>query len=75
MIVGVLIYGNKMRRAFNVYVAALYLGIALFQTTAVTDSYGLVVITGNMALVLIVAIAWVWEVVSERNDFGRKKMI
>lgn len=37
VILGVWIYGNQMRRAFNVYVAVLYLAIALFQTTAVTD--------------------------------------
>jgi hypothetical protein len=73
VILGVLIFGNQMRRAFNVYVAVLYLAIALFQTTAVTDTYGLVVISGNLALVLVVAIAWVWEVAAERNDFGTRK--
>lgn len=73
LIVGVLVYGNKMRRGFNVYVAILYLALAFFQTAAVTDTYGLVVISGNTALVLVVALAWVWEVVVERNDFGTRK--
>jgi hypothetical protein len=73
VIIGVLIYGNTMRRVFNLYVAVLYLAIALFQTTAVTDTYGLVVLSGNMALVLVVALVWVWEVVAERNDFGARK--
>lgn len=71
--VGVLVYGNKLRRAFNVYAAALYLALALFQTAAVTDTYGLVVISGNMALILVVALVWVWEVVAERNDFRARK--
>lgn len=71
--VGVLMYGNRMRRVFNFYVAVLYLAIALFQTTALTDTYGLVVISGNMALVLIVSLTWVWEVVAERNDFEPRK--
>jgi len=73
LIVGVLVYGNKMRRAFNVYVAILYLALALFQTAAVTDTYGLVIISGNMALVLVVALVWVWEVIAERNDFETRK--
>lgn len=73
LIVGVLVFGNKMRRAFNVYVAALYLALALFQTTAITDTYGLVVISGNMALILVVALAWTWEGVAERNDFRVRK--
>lgn len=73
LIVGVLAYGNKMRRAFNVYVAVLYLALAFLQTAAVTNTYGLVVISGNLALVLIVALVWVWEIVVERNDFGTRK--
>ena len=73
LIAGVLVYGNKMRRLFNVYVAVLYLALALFQTTAVTDTYGLVIISGNMALILVVALVWVWEVVAERNDFSSRK--
>lgn len=73
LITGVFTYGNRIRRAFNLYVAVLYLTIALFQTTAVTETYGLVVISGNMVLVLIVAITWAWEVVAERNDFETRK--
>lgn len=73
LITGVFVYGNKMRRVFNVYVAVLYLALALFQTVAITETYGLVVISGNMALVLVVALAWVWEVVAEKNDFGARK--
>jgi len=73
LIVGVLVYGNRMRRAFNVYVAVLYVAFALFQTAAVTETYGLVVISGNMALILIVALLWVWGVVAERNDFVARK--
>jgi hypothetical protein len=73
LIVGVFVYGNKMRRAFNVYVGVLYLALAFLQTAAVTDTYGLVVISGNLALVLIVALMWVWEVIVERNDFEKRK--
>jgi hypothetical protein len=70
VIVGVLVFGNRMRRAFNVYVALLYFALAFLQTAAVTDKYGLVVITGNLTVVLIVALLWAWEAVVERNDFG-----
>lgn len=73
LIAGLLVYGNKVRRPFNVYVAVLYLALAFFQTAAVTDSYGLVVITGNLALILIVALVWIWEIIAERNDFEIRK--
>jgi hypothetical protein len=73
LIAGILTYGNRMRRAFNAYVAVLYLALAFLQTAAITDTYGLVIISGNLALVLSVAIAWVWEVVAARNDFRPRK--
>ena len=73
LIGGVMIFGNRMRRAFNVYVALLYIALAIFQTTAVTDRYGLVVITGNLALVLVVGLLWVWEVIVERHNFAPRR--
>jgi len=73
LIVGVLVAGNKMRRPFNIYVAVLYMAIAFFQSVAFTDTYGLVVLSGNLALILIVAMVWVWESIAERNDFRFRK--
>jgi hypothetical protein len=73
LITGLLMYGNKVRRAFNVYVALLYLVLSLFQTMALTESYGLVILTGNMVLVLVVALVWIWEVAVEMNDFAPRK--
>ena len=73
LIAGLLIFGNRVRRAFNGYVALLFLALAILQTTAVTDGYGLVVITGNLALVLVVGLVWAWEVLVERNDFTPRR--
>jgi hypothetical protein len=69
LIAGLMIYGNRVRRLFNGYVALLYTLLALFQTTAVTESFGLVVITGNLILILLVALLWWWEVAAEKNDY------
>lgn len=74
LILGVGFLGNRMRRAFNAYVAILYLALALFQTTAITEEYGFVIIVGNLALVLLLAVFWGWEAVVERNDFGPRKI-
>ena len=38
-----------------------------------TDRHGLAVITGNLVLVLIVALLWAWESVAQENDFARCK--
>jgi hypothetical protein len=69
LIAGVLAFGNRVRRAFNVYAAVLFFALALFQTAAITEAHGFVVISGNLALVLVVALAWVWETIAQRNDF------
>jgi hypothetical protein len=69
LIAGVMVLGNRMRRIFNGYVALLYVALACFQNIALTDTYGLVIIPSNLALILVVALLWSWEVVAERNDF------
>ncbi|MEJ2710629.1 MAG: hypothetical protein P8074_23655 [Anaerolineales bacterium] len=73
LIAGVLLFGNKLRRTFAVYVALLYIAMAIFQTTAFTETYGLAVITGNLVLVLLVGLVWTWEAIVERNDFAPRK--
>jgi hypothetical protein len=73
LIVGVILLGNKMRRAFNVYVAFLFLAIAIFQNSAQTAKFGFVVSTGNLIMVLLIALIWIWEVFTEQNDFTPRK--
>ena len=69
LIAGVMAFGNRVRHAFNGYVALLYVALACFQNTALTDTYGLIIIPSNLALFLVVALFWMWEVVVGRNDF------
>jgi hypothetical protein len=74
LITGVMVLGNRVRRAFNIYFALLFLAIAIFQNAGQTETYGLVVTTGNLILILIVALVWVWEVFVERNDFEPRRI-
>lgn len=74
LIAALIISGNKARWLFNAYIAILYLAIALFQNSAITESHGLVVLTGNLMLILVVSLAWMWEVAAERNDFSPRKI-
>ena len=74
LIAGLLLFGNRVRRAFNIYIALLYIALAIFQTTANTDDYGFVVLTGNLVLLLVVGILWVWESIVQKNDFTPRKI-
>jgi hypothetical protein len=69
LIGGLLALGNRVRPMFNGYVGILYTALAFFQHVALTDKYGLVIISGNLALILPVALLWIWEAFIERNDF------
>jgi hypothetical protein len=72
-IASIIIAGNKVRRVFNIYIALLFLTIAVLQNASQTEKYGLVVITGNLIMVMWVALAWIWEVFTEQNDYTPHK--
>ena len=61
--------GRKMARPFAVVIALFYLGIAVFQNTALTSSYGQVILTGNVVLMLLVAAFWIAEALSPVDEF------
>jgi hypothetical protein len=73
LIIGLFVFGNRMRRAFNLYAGILFLTLAIFQNAGQNEAYGLVVCTGNLILVLIVGLVWLWEVFAGQNDFELRK--
>jgi len=73
LIIGVIVLGNRMKCVFNIYVGLLFLVIAIFQNSGRTETYGFVVSTGNLIMVLIVALLWIWEIYAGQNDFTPRK--
>ena len=69
LIIGVVWLGNKTRKVFSGYVALFYLVAACFQQSGITEDFGLVVVTSNLVLILVVALLWGWEVISGQNNF------
>ena len=37
LVAAIFIFGNRARRVFNIYMTLIYLGLALFQTSAITE--------------------------------------
>jgi hypothetical protein len=74
LVMAVFIFGNRVRRVFNIYMTVIYLGLALFQTSAFTEDYGFVVISGNLVLVFLLALGWGLETLVERNDFSKRRI-
>jgi hypothetical protein len=73
LVIAIIIFRTKITRIFNIYVAVLSVALALFQTTAITGTYGFVILSGNLALTLVVALFWIWEAIANKNDFTPRK--
>lgn len=62
-------YGSKVGRVTDAYFSLLFLFFAFGQNIAVTENYGLSVITGNLVMVLVTGLFWVWEVYKPLNEY------
>jgi hypothetical protein len=70
LVVAILMWRDRATRWFDGYVAATLLLFALFQNAAVTQRYGLVILTGNVVVYAILALLWAWETILKANDFS-----
>jgi len=59
----------RVGRVVDLFFAILLLFIAFSNHIAVTDNYGLAVVTGNVVPILIVGLFWVWEVYRPQNNY------
>lgn len=69
LIISIFMFRRKISRIFNLYVAILTISISIFQHMAITNTYGFAIIVGNLVVVLIVALFWIWESISNKNEF------
>ena len=70
MIIGIILLGNRATRIFNIYVAISYVLFAFLQNIAYTEKYGLAIITINVAMFLLVAFSWFWDLLVQKNNFS-----
>ena len=74
LIFSLILFGNEIRRVFSLYVGITYLLFAVLQGIAITDKYGLGIVTGNFILMILVAIFWFWEASINKNNFAPQKL-
>ena len=67
-------YGSKIGRYASAFFGILFIFIAFSNHIAVTQSYGLVVVTGNLVSILIVGLYWMWEAYKPHNVYVFKKL-
>jgi len=54
-------YGSKVGRYASAFFGILFIFIAFSNHITVTQSYGLVVVTGNLVSILVVGLFWMWK--------------
>lgn len=73
LVISMIFLKNAVTRPFSVYVGITYVLFACLQNIAVTEKYGLGVITINIFMFSLVAAFWFWEAVVQKNDFASQK--
>ena len=61
---------NKMKLVFNIYVATSYILFTFIQNIAVTEKFGLSIVTVNLIMFLFVAYVWLSEIFQSKNDYS-----
>ncbi len=69
LIVALYRYGSRVGRVADAFFGILFLFFAFGNHIAVTENYGLVVLTGNLVPILIVGLFWMWEVYKPLNAY------
>ena len=69
LLIAIYRYGRKMGRVVDAFFGILFLFHSFSQHIATTEKYGLTIITGNLVMILIVSLFWMWEVLKPRNEY------
>lgn len=74
LIISIFLYGRRIGRIANAYFGILFIFMALSNHIAISENYGLVVITGNMAQIVVVSLFWFWDVLKSQNVYVFKRL-
>lgn len=66
--------GSNVGRVANGYFALVYVWLSLAPNIQRMEEYGLVILTGNLVTVGIVAVLWMVDVVQARNEWSLKSV-
>ncbi|MFX1245748.1 MAG: hypothetical protein ACFE8F_12405, partial [Promethearchaeota archaeon] len=75
LLLGLLLrYSQQAGRITAVYFGGLFLFQAITQNIAVTPTYGLAILTGNLVIIAIAGMFWFWEAYRPRTDFSFRRL-
>ena len=74
LVFALILFKDKVSRIFSIYCGISYLLFAFLQGIAITDKYGLGIVTGNFIIMIFAALSWFWEAFVNKNDFTPRKL-
>jgi hypothetical protein len=74
LLIAMYYYGSRVGRGASAFFGILFIFIAFSNHIAVTKSYGLVVVTGNLVSILVVGLFWLWEAYRPHNMYVFQKL-
>ncbi len=69
IVILLIIFKNKARQLFNIYVCISFFFFAFSQGVFFTDKYGLAIMGSYVIIFSIVGAYWIWEIIVKQNDF------
>ena len=68
LVVALALWGDRVTRLFDIYVALTLFLFALFQNAAMTSEFGFAVVIGNAVVYSLVGLVWCWESIIKVNQ-------
>lgn len=67
--VGLIVWKNKFRKPFTLFVGVSYLVYAIVQNIAITESFGLSMVLSNIVLCILVSFVWIRDAWINKNSY------
>jgi hypothetical protein len=74
LVVLLILYGQRVGRIVAAYFGFLFLFHAFTQNIAITPTYGLAIIMGNLVIIAIAGGFWLWEAYRQHNDYTFRRL-
>src|SRR6056297_412816 len=75
LILLIIFYNNKIRKIFSIWIGFSYIMFALVQNIAITEEYGIGILTFNLITFILIGLSWFWEAGMGLNIYDIKQNI
>ena len=75
LILLIIFYNNKIRKFFSIWIGFSYIMFAIVQNIAITEEYGIGILTFNLITFTLIGLSWFWEARIGLNIYDIKQNI